>query len=761
MAVVVVFLQAAAALGSAPAASAATFPWYWSAANNEDCWQAGRLGEPGTACDYVFTNFLSYRTQEINVELHGVPPDGDYCNPYEVGKQPESPIEANAGPVTGFTPPGTPYSSYQEGDAYGDVCQASASHWGQEVQDRAPENHCASDCGMNHFVSLIPEGGQPARLPWGSEFGSPSLVLGGEAHVQTVAHDNASGYGAWGYLCAWLKETGEAKAHIEYCFDEWQDQDNGAAWDAERVGECTPKGVQILTSFNPGTSFATEVPGSSNTLTVNGPGAGYFEAKITEGDLLNAIRLANAELVLQTRENAKGELEPWPGHPILGKGCKLGLPAEPADYELIGLEQGMEGWIGMTTLGGFTGGLEAHTEYTPLPPEVSTGGATAISEEDATLAGTVNARRTDTHFWFEYGETTGYGKVAAPSNNGVAAAEGSQPVEAVVSGLRPNSTYHYRLVAASEGGTVHGADRTFATAAPMIAFQANTGELFTYSATGGIKDTTEGMSPGTSPGIAALGAGAYAMAFTANTGELFTFTSAGGASDTTEGVATSTSPSIARLATGSYVVAFQANTNELFLYSPTFGVVDTHEGMAPGTSPSIAAYPDGGYVVAFQANTGELFLDSSAFGVRNTTEGMWPGTDPSVVTTPDGNYIVAFSANTDELYILSQADGVFNSTDGLQRGTSPSLAASGVEGYVAAFTANTGELFTLSSFGGTADTTEGVWPGSSPSVRSLGGDGYEIAFNANTGELFTESTQLGVVNTTEGLARATMPSIAG
>jgi hypothetical protein len=36
-----------------------------------------------------------------------------------------------------------------------------------------------------------------------------------------------------------------------------------------------------------------------------------------------------------------------------------------------------------------------------------------------------------------------------------------------------------------------------------IAFEANTGSLYTYSSTGAVKNTTEGMWHGTSPSIAA------------------------------------------------------------------------------------------------------------------------------------------------------------------------------------------------------------------------------------------------------------------
>jgi plastocyanin len=97
----------------------------------------------------------------------------------------------------------------------------------------------------------------------------------------------------------------------------------------------------------------------------------------------------------------------------------------------------------------------------PAAPVVSTGSATAVSETEATLNGTVDPSEQETSYFFEYGTTTSYGQ-----NTGEASAgSGPSPVSrsAAVSGLSAGTTYHFRLVAKNATGTSHGFDRTFRT----------------------------------------------------------------------------------------------------------------------------------------------------------------------------------------------------------------------------------------------------------------------------------------------------------
>lgn len=95
-------------------------------------------------------------------------------------------------------------------------------------------------------------------------------------------------------------------------------------------------------------------------------------------------------------------------------------------------------------------------------PGASTGNATNVTGSTATLTGTVNPNKEETTYYFEYGTTTAYGtKTATETVGGNAGKE----VEVAISGLAPNTLYHFRLVATNPSGTDTGDDMTFTTKA--------------------------------------------------------------------------------------------------------------------------------------------------------------------------------------------------------------------------------------------------------------------------------------------------------
>ncbi|GEM_PF-1196486 len=98
----------------------------------------------------------------------------------------------------------------------------------------------------------------------------------------------------------------------------------------------------------------------------------------------------------------------------------------------------------------------------PLPPTVTTGAATSVTASGATLNGTVNANYASTTVTFEYGLDTSYGSTVTADQSPVTGSTDT-PVSAAVSGLLPNTTYHYRVVGQNSGGTTDGSDLTFTT----------------------------------------------------------------------------------------------------------------------------------------------------------------------------------------------------------------------------------------------------------------------------------------------------------
>jgi hypothetical protein len=100
------------------------------------------------------------------------------------------------------------------------------------------------------------------------------------------------------------------------------------------------------------------------------------------------------------------------------------------------------------------------------PPEATTLAPPGeITETDATLAGKVNPNDAVlSTCTFEYGTSLPYTQSTACATT-PAASGGPQPVSAPLTGLAPNTTYHYRVTASSPSGAATGADETFTTLA--------------------------------------------------------------------------------------------------------------------------------------------------------------------------------------------------------------------------------------------------------------------------------------------------------
>ncbi len=122
--------------------------------------------------------------------------------------------------------------------------------------------------------------------------------------------------------------------------------------------------------------------------------------------------------------------------------------------------------------GGTTNGSDGiFNTASAAPPTVTTNAATGVGGSGATLNGSINANGQATTYYFEYGKSTSYGTKTGVQNGG----SDSNPVSvsAAISGLQTGQTYHYRLVAASTGGTTNGNDATFtATMGPSATTKA-------------------------------------------------------------------------------------------------------------------------------------------------------------------------------------------------------------------------------------------------------------------------------------------------
>jgi len=145
---------------------------------------------------------------------------------------------------------------------------------------------------------------------------------------------------------------------------------------------------------------------------------------------------------------------------------------DPGESVDVDLSQAASGIFGLSVLAGSIG-LTVGGQTTTLnqgqsaqvsvqAPIVTTNAASSVGITTATLNGTVNPNGLAANGWFQWGTTTAYGNTTAsqPLGNGNAAVAISQ----AISGLSPNTTYHFRTVGQSAGGTVFGSDLTFTTA---------------------------------------------------------------------------------------------------------------------------------------------------------------------------------------------------------------------------------------------------------------------------------------------------------
>ncbi|MGD0452468.1 MAG: hypothetical protein ABSB69_02620 [Solirubrobacteraceae bacterium] len=167
-------------------------------------------------------------------------------------------------------------------------------------------------------------------------------------------------------------------------------------------------------------------------------------------------------------------------------------------------------------------------------PDVSLEPVTSLRNTSATLNGTVDPdNEGSASCRFEYGTTIAYGQ-SVPCSQGVPSGNSPVPVGANLTGLAPDTTYHYRLDASNINGTDVGQDGTFATLGPptidaqtiVTEVKATSATLATTSATLATKidphgtDTTYGFEygPSTSYGESApmpeadLGAGSVDVA---------------------------------------------------------------------------------------------------------------------------------------------------------------------------------------------------------------------------------------------------------
>jgi hypothetical protein len=101
-------------------------------------------------------------------------------------------------------------------------------------------------------------------------------------------------------------------------------------------------------------------------------------------------------------------------------------------------------------------------------PTVVTAPVSGVGAGSVTLHGTIDPGGVSSSYHFEWGTDTSYGTSTPVTDAG--SGSGAVSVSAAVSGLRPNTGYHYRIVGANGAGSITGDDQAFTTAtiAPTV-----------------------------------------------------------------------------------------------------------------------------------------------------------------------------------------------------------------------------------------------------------------------------------------------------
>jgi hypothetical protein len=124
----------------------------------------------------------------------------------------------------------------------------------------------------------------------------------------------------------------------------------------------------------------------------------------------------------------------------------------------------------------------------------TTNAAANIGATGATLNGTVDDGGATTSVSFEYGTTTAYGTAAAATPASIPAGSGPTAISAALTGLLPNTPYHFRVDATNASGTVYGSDLSFTTTKPTPVVTWPTASGITYGQTLASSTLTNGSA---------------------------------------------------------------------------------------------------------------------------------------------------------------------------------------------------------------------------------------------------------------------------
>ena len=209
----------------------------------------------------------------------------------------------------------------------------------------------------------------------------------------------------------------------------------------------------------PTTGEAAGITGTSATLagTVIAPfvQASYYYEFISEAAyqaaLANHAANSYGEGETTTPVTVKPSETPQVAGPVSADGL---LPATTYHYRLVVNNE--FGWE--------YGADHTFTTEAPTPPSVSTGGASGISQNAATLSGTVTTNGLQTNYGFEISAEPFQPGAHVPATGlGAIGGAATEEVHLTLGELQPGTTYYYRVEATNADGADQGRPASFTT----------------------------------------------------------------------------------------------------------------------------------------------------------------------------------------------------------------------------------------------------------------------------------------------------------
>jgi hypothetical protein len=275
---------------------------------------------------------------------------------------------------------------------------------------------------------------------------------------------------------------------------------NGVAVDHEGNVYVADYYEQLITVFDPAGSEVGKIP----TRAANNPmlvAVGTFGTVYVSGIQGETVELAvdaeykvQSERVLQVTSSTKAVAVDALGNALVDDGSSV------VEYSPSGMTIGRFGESEPGAVAGSYGlavNMTTGEAYASLEqagavnvygatfkfPEPVTGPSSELRQTAATLNGTVNPEGLPvTSCFFEYGASTSY-EHTMPCEPEPGSGETPVPVSAKITGLQPNASYHYRVVATNEHGTNSGADGQFFTPGPAGIHDDSVSDVTSTSAT--------------------------------------------------------------------------------------------------------------------------------------------------------------------------------------------------------------------------------------------------------------------------------------